>query len=107
MSPINILYIKCSPRREQSTSHSLGDNLLSRLTEQLGNRVSLVTRNLAEQLLPAVSPAYAESLLIPAELAQARFGEQLLHSDDLIKELQAANLVIIATPVHNFGLPPF
>lgn len=105
MSTFSLLFIECSPRGDRATSSEFGRHLLSAITTGLGREVRITERHLGNDPLPPISAAYAESLLLPAEEARARFPGQLGVSDELIAELEAADLLVIATPVHNFTLP--
>lgn len=105
MNTPRILFIECSPRGDKATSSEFGHHLLSAITRHIGHEVIVTNRNLGSQPLPSISAAYAESSLLPAEEARTRFLGQLSVSDLLIEELKAADLLVIATPVHNFTVP--
>jgi len=105
MSAPRLLFIECSPRGDRATSSEFGRHLLSAITTHIGHELSVTKRNLGSDSLPPISAAYAESSLLPAEEARARFPGQLGISDLLIDELKAADLLVIATPVHNFTVP--
>lgn len=105
MNALRLLFIECSPRGDKATSSEFGRHLLSAITAHVGREIRVTERNLGSEPLPPISAAYAESLLLPAEEARARFPGQLGISDLLIAELEAADLLVIATPVHNFTVP--
>lgn len=105
MSATRLLFIECSPRGDKATSSEFGRHLLSAIGRRIGPEVMVTERHLGLEALPPISAAYAESLLLPAEQARARFQGQLAVSDELIGELEAADLLVIATPVHNFTVP--
>lgn len=105
MSATRLLFIECSPRGGNATSSGFGRLLLSAIRRRIGAGVTVTERHLGLEPLPPISAAYAESLLLPAEKARARFQGQLAVSDELIGELEAADLLIIASPVHNFTVP--
>lgn len=105
MSAPKLLFIECSPRGDKATSSEFGRHLLSAITTHIGHDVSVTKRNLGSEPLPPISAAFAESALLAAEEARTRFSGQLDISDILIDELKAADLLVIATPVHNFTVP--
>ena len=105
MNTVKLLFIECSPRGDNATSGAFGHQLLTAITARLGDAVTVTRRHLGIEPLPPLSAAYAESLLYRAEHARARFPGQLGVSDRLIAELDAADLLVIATPVHNFTVP--
>jgi len=105
MKLFQILYIECSPRRDSASSSRMGAQLLAALQARAGCATRVIRRNLGAQPLPALSAAYAESLLVPIDQARATYGSELAMSDELVEELVQADLILIAAPVHNFGIP--
>jgi len=105
MKNLELLLLDCSPRRDGSTSRHLSRQLLPALSTRFGQPVRVTQRHLGAEPLPPISAEYAESLLLSAEQAKARFGDALSISDDLIRELEAADVLWISTPVHNFTVP--
>lgn len=105
MKPLELLLIDCSPRRERSTSRHLGRELIAPIEAHLGRTVRLTERRIGIEPLPPLSAEYAESLVVPIAEARARYGPSLAVSDELIAELDQADLLVISTPVHNFTVP--
>jgi len=75
------------------------------LAERIGREVQIKHRNLAESSFPAITGDYAESVLLPLEEAQKRFGSALSASDELVSEVVDSDMIWISTPVHNFTVP--
>jgi FMN-dependent NADH-azoreductase len=105
MDTLELLLIEASPRKANATSSQLGRRLAGALQERCGSSVTLTERHLGSQPLPPLSAEYAESLLLPYHEALERYGEQLELSDELVTELERADMVVIASPVHNFTVP--
>ena len=105
MNTLKLLLLDCSPRRDDSTSRHFTRHLLSTLPARLGQDISITRHNLGAQPLPPLTAEYADSLLLPADVARERFGDELAISDELIRELDAADVLWISTPVHNFTVP--
>lgn len=105
MNTLELLLIEASPRLANATSSQLGRRLAGALQEHCGSAVTLTGRHLGEHPLPPLSAEYAESLLLPPDEARERYGEHLALSDALIAELERADMVVIAAPVHNFTIP--
>jgi FMN-dependent NADH-azoreductase len=105
MNSLKLLLLDCSPRRESSTSRHFSQHLLPAMSARLGRDIQITRRNLGSEPLPAITAEYAESLVLPANVAKARYGEALAVSDELIKELDQADMLWISTPVHNFTVP--
>ncbi|WP_019831892.1 FMN-dependent NADH-azoreductase [Sphingomonas sp. PR090111-T3T-6A] len=98
----NILHIDCSPREE---SHSRG--LSAAIVEMLldaapGGHVS--RRDLGASPLPHATADYATTLSSPATLAAPVPGSLDL-SEELIQEVEAADAIVIGTPMHNLTVP--
>jgi FMN-dependent NADH-azoreductase len=92
----NILYLTCSPRGANSFSRRIGDELVARL----GGAV--LARDLAADPPPLVDAAFSAAILAPASEA---VPPALAVSEALIRELEAADVLVIATPMNNFGVP--
>lgn len=102
---MELLLIEASPRKDHATSSQLGRRLAGALQEHCGHTVTLTERHLGSQPLAPLSAEYAESLLLPYDEAVQRYGAHLAQSDELVAELDRADMVVIASPVHNFTVP--
>jgi FMN-dependent NADH-azoreductase len=94
---MNILYITSSP---VSSSHStaLGNHALEKLKAKYPT-ANITTLALEDKPLPYLSA----SLL--GNIGDAESTNDKLLADSLIEQLLQANVVIIAAPMHNFGIP--
>lgn len=100
----NILYITASIRSEgESVSRSLGQRLVDGLVAKTG--ASVTVRDLAANDLPYVSAERFAANLTPAADRTPEQAELAAIADALIAELQAADTIVIAAPVYNFGPP--
>lgn len=100
----NILHITTSIRTDaESISRGLGQQLVDKLAAQSG--ASVTTRDLAKNDLPFISAERFAANLTPAADRTAEQAELAAISDELIAELQAADTIVIATPVYNFSVP--
>lgn len=100
----NILYITASIRSDdESVSRGLGQRLVDGLAAKTGARVT--TRDLAANDLPYVSAERFGANLTPAAERTAEQAELAAIADTLIAELQAADTIVIASPIYNFGPP--
>lgn len=99
----NILYITASIRSEaESVSRSLGQSIVDGLA---AGGASVTTRDLAANDLPYVSAERFAANLTPAADRTPEQAELAAIADTLIAELQAADAIVIASPVYNFGPP--
>jgi FMN-dependent NADH-azoreductase len=99
---MNILHIDCSPRPE-SHSRQLSAAIVKKLLELApGARIS--RRDFAAAPLPHASSDYATTLSSPATLAAPLKGALDL-SETLIQEVEAADAIVIGTPMNNLTVP--
>jgi FMN-dependent NADH-azoreductase len=100
----NILYLTASIRSEgESVSRGLGQRLVEGLAAKTG--ASVTTRDLAANDLPFVSAGRFAANLTPAAQRTPEQAELAAIADTLIAELQAADTIVIASPIYNFGPP--
>jgi FMN-dependent NADH-azoreductase len=98
-----VLRIDASGRRDGSSTRKLADDLIAALDSREG-RLSIVRRDLASPL-PHVDEAWIEANFTAAEERDAAQRESLRLSDDLVAELEAADVLVIGMPIYNFGVP--
>lgn len=65
----------------------------------------VVRRDLGHQPIAHAGDGYATALASPAAMTAAPHPDAVRLSDELIGELEAADLVVIGTPMHNFTVP--
>jgi FMN-dependent NADH-azoreductase len=100
----NILYITASIRSDaDSVSRGLGQSIVDGLAAKTG--ASVTNRDLAANDLPYVSGARFAANLTPAGERTAEQAQLAAIADTLIAELQAADTIVIASPIYNFGPP--
>lgn len=100
----NILYVTASIRGDaDSISRGLGQRLVDGLAAKSGATVT--TRDLAANDLPFVSAERFGANLTPAAERTPEQAELAVIADTLIAELQAADTIVIASPIYNFGAP--
>jgi len=100
----NILFVTASIRSDaESVSRQLGQSIVDGLAAKSGARVT--TRDLAANDLPFVSAERFAANLTPAAERSPEQAELAAIADQLIAELQAADTIVIASPVYNFGPP--
>lgn len=99
-----ILLINVSPRGTESASRTVAETLAARLTS-LYPSAQLLHRDLAAETLPHLDDTTLRAISTkdPAEAERLQAAARL--SDRLTDELLAADLLVIATPMWNFGIP--
>lgn len=100
----NILLIQSSPRGSLSFSQKVAQSVVHDL-QGLYPEAKVVVRDLAQDPPPHVGLDFITGLYTPPERHKPEQAKAIAFSDALIDELFAADTVVIAVPMHNFGLP--
>lgn len=100
---MKILHIDCSPRAS-SHSRQLSAAILARL-RALAPGAAVTHRDLGRDPLPHALADYAETLASPQNLAAETAAASTRLSEQLIQEVEAADVVVIGTPMNNFTVP--
>jgi FMN-dependent NADH-azoreductase len=95
----SILYISCSPRGSDSHCLRFAEEVLDQL-RQRHPAVVVRTRDLIADPPDLVDAAFSAAVLDPASGPDA-----FRQSEMLITELEEADAVLIATPMHNYTVP--
>jgi FMN-dependent NADH-azoreductase len=98
---MNILIVSSSANGDASVSNGLVGRFVESVREH-ERAVNIVTRDVGARPLPHLTnetvAAIKSEPVTPAELAARKL------SDELVAELQAADVVVIASPMYNFGI---
>lgn len=100
---MNILHIDCSPRIE-SHSRALSSAMLRMLLERYPH-ATVLRRDLGLEPIAHPDGAYAAALATPGAMAAGIANGDLQLSEWLIQEVEAADVLVIGTPMNNFTLP--
>jgi FMN-dependent NADH-azoreductase len=100
----NILLVLSSPRGQQSYSHQFASDIVDDLKLQ-HPEATVVVRDLTKEPLPHVGEAFVGGLFSPPEQRTPDQAKVMARSDLLIDELFAADVIVMAVPMHNFAPP--
>ncbi|MEX3985343.1 FMN-dependent NADH-azoreductase [Paraburkholderia sp. EG287A] len=100
---MKILHIDCSPR-EDSHSRKLSAAIVARLFA-MHHDASVMRRDLGRNPIPHTEAGYAMALSSPGALASTQADEATHLSEQLIGEVEAADIVVLGTPMNNFTVP--
>jgi FMN-dependent NADH-azoreductase len=99
----NILLVESSPRGSDSYSHQAARSIVNELqARNPGTKV--VVRDLGQDPPPHVGLAFISGMYAAPEQRTADQAKSLALSDSLIDEVLAAETIVIAVPMHNFGV---
>jgi FMN-dependent NADH-azoreductase len=98
-----LLRIDASARQERSLTRQLTDAFVAQwMYREPGARVT--ERDVGQAPPPAVSEAWIAAAFAGEDRSAAQ-REVLTLSDELIDEVEAADLVLIGAPMYNYGMP--
>lgn len=102
---MKILHVSCSPRGQAAESHRLAQKIIGfLLAREL--TATLVNRVVGGGALPHIDAGYAMALgasqATPEEIAHSG---SFSPSEELIRELENSDVLVIGTPMHNFTVP--
>jgi FMN-dependent NADH-azoreductase len=99
---MNILHVSCSPRGRAAESYRLSEKIIAYLLES--EPTATVTERFVGGVdgMPSIDEDYAISQHGSEDVS--REGSASL-SEELIRELENSDVVVIATPMHNFTVP--
>jgi FMN-dependent NADH-azoreductase len=100
---MNILHIDCSTR-PMSQSRQLSAGLVESLMRSCPDG-RVVRRDLGREPVPHTDSAFSEAVTSRAALAAGIASGAVDASEALIVEVEAADVLVIGTPMHNFGVP--
>jgi FMN-dependent NADH-azoreductase len=95
----SILRIDASARTSGSVSRQLTDKVVASLG------APLVVRDLASTPVPQISEDWVNANFTPEAERTPAQARTLALSETLVAELEAADTLIIGTPIYNFGVP--
>lgn len=98
-----ILRIETSIKGPASVSRKLTDRIVARLTSARSGAV--VTERDLSSGVPQIDGSWIGAVYTPADERDADQARIAAYSDALLDEVRAADILVIALPVYNFGLP--
>lgn len=98
---MKILHVTCSPRGPDSESHRLSRKIIGVLQQRDPSAI-LINRVVGGGAISHVDENYAVSQQASADISQ---DGSIARSDELIAELETSDVVVIATPMHNYTIP--
>ncbi|WP_448045239.1 FMN-dependent NADH-azoreductase [Bradyrhizobium liaoningense] len=99
-----ILHIDASVRGERSISRRLSKAFVARWLE-CEPEALVLTRDVGRNPPPFVTEVWVAAAFTPPEARRPDQNEELRQSDELIDELDRADVIVIGTPMYNYGMP--
>ncbi|MCO7232526.1 MULTISPECIES: FMN-dependent NADH-azoreductase [unclassified Cobetia] len=101
---LNVLLVSASLFADKSNSRALASSFVSAL-EASGQPFQLTHHDLVERDLPHLDSAEMQAWMTPADERSAEQRKLAALSDEFLAELKAADLLVVAAPLYNLGLP--
>ena len=102
-TPLRVLEVAASGRNDGSVSRMLSADLIGALEER-HSTVDLTRRDLNKGR-PFVDDAWINANFTAPEERSTEQRAVLAESDALVAELKAADVLVIGSPIYNFGVP--
>ena len=100
---MNILQINSSARSTGSESTRLADAIVAKL-QAANPGATVARRDLAAVPHPVLDEAALQALFTPADQRTAEQAARVALDDALIAQVQAADAIVIGSPMYNFGI---
>lgn len=99
-----VLHIISSPRGEASASIQIGNAIIAKIKETYPGSIVKV-RNLSELPMPHLQMVHIGAFFTPAEGRSEEQAAAVLPSDEAVKELQEADIIVMGAPMYSFTVP--
>lgn len=103
MTTKNVLIIKSSPAAQTSVSSEMADHFIAELQQQETD-YTFTIRDLAETPAPVYSSEVLSAFYTPFDQLTSAQTEIVAPSLLYIEEIKTADLIVIASPMHNFSV---
>lgn len=99
-----LLHIDASARSDRSLSRKLSQAFVEAWVEHDG-RTHVIARDVGHNPPPFVTEAWIAAVFTPEENMTPEKREEVRLSDELIDEIDRADIIVIGTPMYNYGMP--
>jgi FMN-dependent NADH-azoreductase len=99
-----ILIVESSPRGAESASRALAGKVRARLASQYPE-ARIVERDLVHDNVPHLDESTLKAITTRDPVEAGMLKDALHLSDELTEELLSSDLLVIASPMWNFGIP--
>ena len=100
----NILHLKSSIQGAASYSVKLGDAIVAKIQAKYPDS-TLEELDLVDINIPHLNPDVLRTFFIPGDQLTEGEKESISFSDQVVKQLLAADIIVIGAPLYNFTIP--
>ena len=101
---MNILQVNSSARSEGSHSTKLANALVAHIRADHPD-ATFTLRDLSRIPHPSLDESTLQALFTPVDQRTPEHNARVALDDELIAEIQAADVVVLGVPMYNFGVP--
>ena len=102
---MKILHVSCSPRGQVSESLNLSQKIIGFLLKRAPT-ATLINREIGAGAISHIDGSYATALgATQPSAAESSPEGSMSRSEEMIRELESSDVVVIGTPMHNFSVP--
>ena len=98
----NLLFVSSSLMGENSKSRQVGAEVVRRLA---GDDVKVVERHLAPDNIPHLTLETLGALGVAVDQRTTSQANAIQFADQIIEEVEAADVIVIGAPMYNFSIP--
>lgn len=99
-----ILHIISSPRKDSSVSRKLGSQVTKSIIQKYPGSV-LREIDLASTLVPHLAEVHIDAFFTAAAARSVEQQAAILHADEWVEAVQAADILVVEAPMYNFTIP--
>lgn len=99
----HVLHLKSSLQGKESYSIKLGHAIVEKIQEKYPDS-TVEELNLVDIEIPHLNPAVLRTFFIPGDQLTEAEKESIRFSDELVKQLLAADIIVIGAPLINFTI---
>jgi len=100
---LNVLMVTSSARSSKSVTRRFATEMLTELKSQY-RQLNVLYRDVSNGL-PFVDEKWVNANFTSVNQRNDEHKSTLEHSDSLVEELKKSDLIVIASPIYNFGIP--
>lgn len=100
----HILHLMSSIQGKESYSIKLGNAIIEKIQEKYPNS-TVEELNLVDLNIPHLNPESLRKLFTPADYLNDEEKESISLANQLLKQLLAADIIVIGAPLYNFTIP--
>lgn len=101
---MKILRLITSFKGKDSLSFQLGNAIVEKVKTQYPE-TDISIRNLVKNEMPHLNDLHFTSFITPSEYLSTELWDAVSYSDEAIKELMSADVLVIDVPMYNFSIP--